>query len=206
MSLKEQNKKALWAAMIANALAFALVVQGQAVVVKDLATTIKDWSALVPATTALVLVGLLNALLDSNAKARLVFWRWSCPMPGAEAFTKWGPRDDRVDMTAVGLKFGPLPHDRAAQNKLWYRLYQTVQTLPAVEQVHREFLLARDIASLTVILFLVLAPAAFVFMPVVTAAVYVGALLVEYAIATRAARVHGARFVTTVLALKGAGK
>src|SRR6185312_16861309 len=98
-----------WAVVLANAAAFALLVQGQILIGHGLMAALKDWSSLMPAGAALILVGLLNAQLKSNAKARLVFWRWANPMPGATAFTVLGPSDDRVDMMALELKHGPLP-------------------------------------------------------------------------------------------------
>ena len=159
-----------------------------------------------PAGATLVLVGLLNAQLSDQTKARLVFWRWSNPLPGSKAFTKWGPSDDRIDMGAIDRRFGSLPKDPVQQNKLWYRLYRTVADETAVLQVHREFLLARDIACLALIMAIVLVPSAFLLMPPATAVIYTCVLFGEYLFATRAARVHGARFVCTVLALKGAGK
>lgn len=206
MSLKEKNKAALWAVVLANVAAFALLANLKQFLSMDLVTALKEWSALLPAGAAIVLVGLLNSQLSSKAKARLVFWRWANPMPGSQAFTKLGPSDHRVDMEAIDLKWGPLPTDQSKQDKLWYRLYLTVQDHPAVSQVHREFLLSRDIACLTLILSIIIVPSAFALLSPILAAAVLGVLVLEFLIATRSARVHGARFVCTVLALKGAGK
>jgi hypothetical protein len=42
---------------------------------------------------------------------------------------------------ALGNK---LPVDPEAENAAWYRIYLEVQNVPAVQQVHRDFLLLRD--------------------------------------------------------------
>jgi len=206
-SLKDANRTPLVIAAIVNAALFYCVVQTDAIVAGNWLALLRGWMVAVPAGAAVVLVGVLNAQVDSKNKARLVFWRWKNPMPGSEAFTRHGARDERVNLKAIRKTVGTLPTLPEEQNKLWYRLYQTVAAHPSVEQVHREFLFARDFACMAAVLIVTLGPIGFVLIPSTkTAAIYLAVLIVEYLLATRAARVHGARFVTTVLALKGAGK
>lgn len=54
------------------------------------------------ATTAMPVVVLLivNAL-PHDVKSMLVYWKPLGVLPGSEAFTKYGPRDPRIDMAAL---------------------------------------------------------------------------------------------------------
>jgi len=88
----------------------------------------------------IALTGVLNAQLSAEAKARIVFLRWRDPLPGSEAFTKHALSDPRIDMAALKATLGPLPVAPREQNALWYKLYKTVGSEPAVSQVHRAFL------------------------------------------------------------------
>jgi len=75
----------------------------------------------------------------------------------------------------------------------------------AVKQVHKSYLFTRDYSVFAVMLLLVLGPLAFFqFQSSTIALIYVGVLLLQFGLAVRAARVHGCRFVTTVLARKSA--
>src|SRR5208282_2578569 len=46
---------------------------------------------------------------------------------------------------------GAFPVDPVDQNRAWYRLFKTVEKEPAVDQVHRDFLLLRDYTALSVL-------------------------------------------------------
>jgi len=135
-----------------------------------------------------------------------VFLRRRDPLPGSEAFTKHALSDPRVDMAALERSFGPLPVTPREQNALWYKMYKSVGSEPAVSQVHRAFLFTRDYACLTLVAFLILGIAGLIQIPSRTTALgFIGLLAVQFLLARRAARTHGVRFVTTVLALKSAG-
>ena len=78
---------------------------------------------------------------------------------------------------------------------------------PAVLQVHREYLFTRDYACLSLLMLIGLWTAGlFQFPSKSTALGYISLLTVQYLLVRRAARNHGVELVTTVLALKGAGK
>jgi hypothetical protein len=150
--------------------------------------------------------GVLNAQLSADAKARIVFWRWRDPLPGSEAFTKYAESDSRVDLAALQAAFGPLPATPREQNALWCKMYKSVGSEPAVRQVHRALLFTRDYACLALLALPILGIAGFVQIPSTATAFGFAALLaIQFLLARRAAKVHGARFVTTVLALKSGG-
>jgi hypothetical protein len=167
----------------------------------------KNLPEVLPAGLCLVLVGVVNAQLTGDAKARIVFFRWRDPLPASEAFTRHALADSRIDLSTLEQNNGPLPTHPRQQNLLWYRLYQSVAEHPAVLLVHREYLFTRDYACLSLLMLIGFGTAGlFQFPSKATASYYIGLLTVQYLLVRRAARNHGIEFVTTVLALKGAGR
>jgi hypothetical protein len=204
-SLKDRNARALYSLLAFNVAAFYALAHLDAIAAGDWAKVASGWTAMLPSGVGVALTGLLNNLISSDTKAKLVFWRWHDPLPGSEAFTRHGPKDHRVDMAALAAQHGPLPTDPKGQNILWYRLFKSVSTEPSVEQAHRLYLLARDYAFMALVMVVVLGTAAAIFIrPIFTAEIYVLLLVIQWGITTRAANVGGHRFVTNVLAQKGA--
>jgi hypothetical protein len=205
-SLKGQNSLGLYGLMAANLAVFYGVVQHDAILAGDWTEAVRRIGEVIPAGLGLALTGVLNAQLSAETKTRIVFLRWRDPLPGSEAFTRHGLSDPRVDMAALQAAFRPLPTAPREQNALWYKMYQSVGSDPAVVQVHRAFLFTRDYACLSLFAFLVLGVAGFIQIPSrSTALAFAALLVVQFLLARRAARTHGVRFVTTVLALKSAG-
>ena len=90
---------------------------------------------------------------------------------------------------------------------LWYKLFKTIESDPAVTQVHRAFLFSRDYAVFSLMLFLGLGSTGlFQIQSKETAFIYLGVLLIQLILTVKAARNNGKQFVSTVLALKGAGR
>jgi hypothetical protein len=201
-SLKDANSKTLFALLVLNVAVFYVMAQTQGIGYGDWLKLATGWMVALPAGVGVAVTALLNSVVSGDTKARLVFWRWHHPLPGSEAFTRHGPSDARVNMAALEKKHGPLPTAPKAQNILWYRLYKRVSDAPSVEQAHRQFLLARDFAFMALVMLAVLGTAAFFFFikPISAAGIYVLLLVIQWAIATRAANVGGHRFVTNVLA------
>ena len=207
MSLKDQNKLPLVAMAVGNLAIFLLLVHGDPLQIGSWASTARALQSAVPAGIALMLIGIVNAQLSSDTKARIVFGRWHHPLPGAEAFSRYAKQDDRIDFAALERLFGPFPRAPREQSALWYRLYQTVGEAPSVRQVHREYLFTRDYACIAFMLVFVFGPiGCFKISPTTTMLTYWGLLIVQFILVMRAARAHGRRFVTTVLALKAAGR
>ncbi len=94
----------------------------------------------------------LSGLLTGGMKARLVFWRWRYPLPGHRAFSELAPKDARIDMRLLKAKHGVMPKEPRAQNTAWYGIYRRYQNATIVKQVHRRFLLARDLAVNSLVL------------------------------------------------------
>lgn len=200
-SLKDRNLRALYSLLALNIAAFFALAHLEAIRTGDWPKLASGWMAVLPVGVGVALTALLNSLVTADTKARLVFWRWENPLPGGEAFTRHGPNDNSVNMDALAAKHGPLPTDPTAQNKLWFRIFKSVSSEPAVAQAHRLYLLARDhsVMALAMVVILGIA-AAFFIRPISTAGIYVLLLVIQWAIATRAANVGGHRFVNNVLA------
>lgn len=206
-SLKEQNRWHIWLIVAANSLALYAVVQANAVAVSGLSAIFKDASNLLPIGLALVIATVLNGLLSADTKSRLVFLRWHNALPGHRAFSRYAKIDPRIDIAALERLHGsPLPNDPVEENRVWYRMYKTVESTSAVLQVHRDFLLLRDYTGLAA-LFVIICGAVGVYAieSWKTAVFYLAMLIIQYVIVRQAASNYGIRMVTTVLAEKGAG-
>ena len=202
-SLKTGNAAGLFALVTANVAVYLVLLQQQALFSGDWTQALKGLSAAVPPTLGMILTALLNAQLSAEAKARIIFLRWNNPLPGAQAFSKYAHSDPRVDVAALKKAYGSLPRSPRDQNALWYKMYKSVQSDPAVTQVHRAFLFMRDYACLSLFAVLVFGIAGVVqFASLQTALIYLSGLVAQFLLARRAASVHGRRFVCTVLALK----
>lgn len=201
-SLKEQNRWQTWLFILINSILLYGITQTDAVKFADLCSIFTDISKLVPVALAVGIATVLNGLLDPNAaKARLVFLRWRSALPGHRAFSQYMQTDPRVDPTEVEKAVGsPLPVEPTQQNRVWFRLYKTVENDPPVLQVHRDFLLTRDFTGLAFLFIIFYGSAGFVAAPSgKVALIYLGFLLLEYLVVRQAASRYGIRMVTTVL-------
>jgi hypothetical protein len=102
-----------------------------------------------------VAVLLLSGLLSDGIKASLVYWKLTNALPAHAAFSKLGPHDPRIDMTALQKDVGDLPTIPAEQNRLWFKLFKAIETAPAVVEAHKMYLLYRDMAAISLLLLLV---------------------------------------------------
>jgi hypothetical protein len=205
-SLKEQNRSVIWTVIALNALFFYAVVEANAVRLNDFRTLFSDPEKLVPVGVAVLVATVLNGILTADMKARLVFFRWNHALPGHRAFSHYAGSDPRVGLVALRKIVGGLfPIDPVDQNRAWYRLFKTVQKEPAVEQVHRDYLLLRDYTGLAA-LFLIFygAVGLYAISSLNVVGIYVGCLIAQYLVVRQAASNYGVRFVTTVLAQKAA--
>lgn len=201
--LKDQNRVGLYGLMAANLVVFYSFVQGNALVDGNLVELVRNVDKAVPAGLGLALTAIVNAQLSAEAKSRVVFLRWHDPLPACRAFSHLAVSDSRINMRALERDFGPLPTNPREQNALWYRLYKTVEAEPAVVQIHRAFLFARDYTCLSLMSLAVLGTAGAIQIDEVAGkAGYVGMLALQFGLAGQAARNNGRRFVTTVLAIK----
>lgn len=205
VSLKDKNRPLLAFVVLAN-VAVYLAALNKGFSVESWIETLTSIQKLAPVLFVSILTGIINAQIDHNNKARLVFWNWLHPLPGSRAFTKYASMDSRIDRDALQQHQDPLPTEPDKQNALWFKWYREFQNEPGVKQVHREYLFTRDYTGISFLLILGLGPLALWQMESVKiVAIYVTILVVQYLLVRRAAHNHGVRFVASVLAYKASG-
>lgn len=150
---------------------------------------------------------ILSSLISANVKAILVFWRIKYPLPGSRAFSVHAPADHRIDLTTLQKHVGEFPIGERDQNAKWYGLYKQVDSDPSVADSHKNYLLFRDIAAMSLILVLAV-PAVMYFNGIDQSRILICAawFLGQYLVAAFAARNTGVRFVQNVLAVHASRK
>lgn len=200
-TLKDQNLPRLAAVAAANWILLSVFA------IPDLAS-LAQWQSVSPiagSAMGVALVSILNGLLGPKTKARLVYFRWSQPLPGSYAFSKLSKEDPRIDRAQLRRVVGHFPRSPDQQNALWYKLYDSVKAHDNVLQNHREYLFARDYCGLAALFVPTLGLAGlWLIAPLPKAACYLGLLVFQYALVRFVAANHGRRFVSTVLAVKSA--
>lgn len=201
--LKDQNTLRLTAVALANMAVYFMILSADALSAADFQRLAEQIDELFPPALTIALMTVANGLIDAQTKARLVFWRWSNPLPGSRAFSVHARQDPRVDIGSLERKLGRFPEDEREQNVTWYRLYRSVASDPSVSHNHRDFLFARDYAALAVLfLFALGGLAIYEIYDWAQTLPYIGFLLVQYLAVRHVAVRYGNRFVATVLAVK----
>lgn len=203
-NLKKMNNSYLWTFFIFNAVIFfgLFFAINFELIMTDFKSIVTYRSAGI--LIAPLLLFILNGILSSNQKAILVFWRIKHPLPGSRAFSLHAKKDTRIDMNQLEQLYGILPFSPEEQNSLWYRIYKKNSTEISVYQSQKEFLLARDLVSMT-FLYIVCAGLPMLFIATWPLNLYYLIFLsIEFLILVRIAQNHGSRFVTNVLAVESA--
>ena len=203
--LKEQNTARLMAVVVTNLTIFIAILKSDALSAADFQRLTNEIGDLIPAALGIALLTVANGLIGPQIKARLVFWRWTNPLPGSRAFSVHAKRDPRIDMHSLERKLGHLPEDENEQNATWYGLYKTVDSDLAVANTHRDYLFTRDYTGLAALFVFALGGLAIYQIDELNRALlYIAFLAAQYLIARHVAVRYGHRFVTTVLAVKAA--
>ena len=144
----------------------------------------------------------LDGLLSADAKARLIYCRYRHPLPGSRAFSEHLQKEARADPARLARHWGTFPTDPAAQNRLWYRIYQSVEQELRVHEAHRASLFSRDLTAYAVLFLVIFGIATLISnAPWSIAGWYLAGLAAQFLAVTLAARTYGVRFVRTVLAM-----
>jgi hypothetical protein len=201
-SLKAANIKLLVMLAVLDAAVVLFFVAPELVSASTMAILRAGSTAVLP-----VVVLLLTGLLSHDAKARLVYWRFTNPLPGSQAFTKHAPADARIDMKALVKNVGTLPTEPGEQNAKWYKLYRQVGGDAAVTQEHKLYLMYRDMAAMSLLL-MPIVPAALWYAGAQPASRWItgGLFALQYLVCAISARHSGARFVCNVLAVHSIAK
>lgn len=204
-SLKSLNFTWHVALATADAIVLALFVAPE-LITNASTTQLGLYRALGAAVLPIIVLLLMN-VLSSSVKAMLVYWKPYGWLPGCEAFTKYGPGDHRVDMAQLKKNVGGWTEAAKEQNSKWYKLYKQVETVPEVAYAHKDFLMYRDMAVMSLPL-VVLAPLGLCLADVSMKALWIGAAMfaVQYILTAISARNAGERFVCNVLAIHSSKK
>jgi hypothetical protein len=204
-TLKGRNLAWLVAMLVLDAL--ALLVLAFHTAIQDL--TLTTVAAVRTSLTALLPIPalILSSLISADHKAILVFWRLKYPLPGSRAFSVYAPTDSRIDLAKLKKHVGEFPVGAREQNAKWYSLYKQVDSDPSVVDSHKNYLLFRDIAAMSLLLVPVL-PVAMYFIGVNMPRILISTtwFLGQYLITAFAARTTGIRFVQNVLAVHASRK
>lgn len=201
-TLKEQNSKLVWVFFSFNVVLFYLLGFSQFVKldefeIKSFLTVRGAWVLIVP-----LILFILNGIISSDLKATIVFWRFKNPLPACRAFSHYADKDDRIDKNYLTSKYNQLPTTPKEQNSLWYKIYKTHQENPVVKKSHKDFLLARDISSIAIMLFFIGGISMLFIRHDSIGWAYFGFLLIQYLIFAIIAQNHGKRFVCNALAIE----
>ena len=201
-TLKEQNSKLIWVFFSFIFVLFYIVGLSQVInfselEIKSVITVRGVWVLIVP-----LLLFVLNGIVSSDFKAILSFWRFKNPLPACRAFSFYADKDDRIDKNFLTSKFGQLPVLPKEQNSLWYKIYKKHQENPVVKKSHKDFLLARDITSVSFLFFIVGGISMLILSVESVKWLYVIYLLIQFIIFSIVAQNHGKRFVCNALAIE----
>lgn len=200
-NLKKMNSANIWGFFLLNLLIFSACFFGS--VLEEIPEQIQSFQIVrgLGILAAPILIFILNGILTSDQKAFLVFWKFRNTLPGHRAFTKYAKIDARVNLDRLVQLHGDLPTDEKEQNKLWYRLYRNNRVETVISKAHQNFLLARDLTSLS-FLFLLCSLGMFIVFNFKPSFIYASIVIFEYLIMMRLAQNHGRKFVRDVLAIE----
>lgn len=156
----------------------------------------------------LVLIAFVaDGLLSSNFKAQIVFRKRKNPYPGCYIFTNLTDDDLRIDKSKLIDKYGELPTDPIAQNRLWYNIFENYQYVTKILESHRAFLLFRDLTGLSFVILFIAPATALISYLIFHVAFnlfwwYMLLLVVQYIILSKISQDRGNRFANNVLALE----
>ena len=201
--LKSGNKGALRAFATVNVAVFwAVIVSGAdfstvAAITDSISTKDSFVGMFAP-----IAVFLLNGWLSADMKARIVYLRWRDPLPGSRAFSIHLRREPRADPARLADRWGQFPTGATDQNRLWYRMFKSIETKLEIHEAHRDSLLSRDLAGFAFLFVILFVPGiAFGAAESTTKSVYAATLVGQCVAAIVAARSYGVRLVRATLAI-----
>jgi hypothetical protein len=117
------------------------------------------------------------------------------------------PADPRIDLAKLRKNVGEFPTTERDQNSKWYGLYKQVASDASVVDSHKNYLLFRDVASMSLLLVPAL-PVAMYFTGIDSTRILISVawFFAQYLITACAARTTGIRFVRNVLAVHASQK
>lgn len=144
---------------------------------------------------------IINGLFPNSFKEFLVFWKIKNRLPGCRAFSEFALEDPRIDVEILKKKIGEFPYKPIEQNKLWYTLYKQLRENEIIIGSHRDFLLTRDLCTISFALMILLIPLEIFYCQNTIAKIaYSIFLFLQFLVLSISSRNYGNRFVCNVLA------
>lgn len=201
-TLKEKNSKLIWTFFTFNALVFYILSFSPIINLNNIDWEVFEsikgvWLLFLP-----LILFILNGLISSDQKATLCFWRLKHPLPGCRAFSKYLYKDDRIDKSYFLSHYAPLPDHPKEQNAVWFKIYKIQQEEPPIKQSHKDFLLGRDICSISFLFLIIGGITGFFLIEGKAKWAYIGFAFIQYLILVIVTQNHGKRFVCNVLAIE----
>jgi hypothetical protein len=149
----------------------------------------------------------ISGIISPEFKYILVFLKTKDTLPGCRAFSEYIHRDPRIDPKIIENKNGSLPTLPIEQNRLWYKIYKKYENERSVLESHKNFLLMRDLCSISLIFFLILGTIGyFTIANKIHWITYSSLLATVFLLLMLAAKNYGIRLVTNVLAVDTCSK
>jgi hypothetical protein len=150
-SLKEANKKSIWILIVIDIVAFTLLINDLPLdfLMSSFFSDKSTAMPLIASVTGPLLAGILNALIPSRVKDKMVFWRRRSVLPGHRAFSEIIHNDPRINVEKLKKVLGGFPKNEKKQNTLWYSIYVKHRNILTVSNAHQSFLLYRDFTAIT---------------------------------------------------------
>jgi len=148
-----------------------------------------------------IIIFIILGIVPQNLKEIIVFWKIENRLPGCYAFSKYAKNDNRINLNLLKNKYGKLPRKPSKQNTLWYGIYRNIKD-NGISKTHKDFLLAREWTTVTVLFILLSVPSLYFFtnINVDDLFYYFLFLLIEYLLIRFVTKNHAERLVTNVLA------
>lgn len=160
------------------------------------------------ASIVYTLVSVLDCMVPSSLKRYIVFW-WR-PMPGETIFSniKNKHKDTRFTsaeaVNAYSNIYSNMPLGKKErcqyENSKWYGLFRQHESETKVLIAHRDYLMCRDMATITVLIIFVYILLSCIMKIIVFDETAIMYLVIVYLLCVIAARVKSKRFVKTVIA------
>lgn len=202
--IKDTYQKHLWLFISANAAIFWIILLKG---VFNLQTLNEKFEiSFDPKSILFILSPLLSlvfsGLLSNAIKEFLVFWRLHNRLPGCRAFSYFATHDHRIDIRNLRNYVGEFPKEPTEQNRKWYSLYKENDNDEVIIGSHKDFLLTRDLCSISFVFLVILWPIALAFFSSNSIKVaYSIFLIIQFLILSVTARNFGNRFVCNVLTI-----
>lgn len=200
---RDQNAPRLIAVWILNSFVFLFIIFGWEIFLDILEPSLYNFRFLIFGPLAVAVTAIVNGLIGTETKARIVYLKRDNPSPETRVFSELIQDDKRIDKKGMDMEIrGVSKLSAEEQNALWFENYMSVQNNPLVVSSERNYVYYRDYTSTLAILLVATICASLYFSEKSNLiAVYTILLLIQIILVQPVAARSGNEFVTTVIAV-----